>query len=380
VERDIPNISATQVILLTTGCALMLPYTFMPILKMPNINQDVWIVLSLSLVYSIIIDAPIIILIKIFKCKDINDIINAVTNPLIGRVIASLYIILFVLNFITYASIIMQFILTSIIPNTPYFVVLLITLAPSAYATIKGGGVLARISVFFMPCLFLTIITFALFGISDMDISKLLPAFGDSTLAEINKNAFISASRSLDVVILFVFNAQLKKKVNLTRVYFSSIILYIIFMLLILLPIIMVLGHKYAGMALNPYYTYARQVKFYDSLERLQALSVLVSFPGMILRLGTYGYLACNMLYKMVNKKFNKNGIVGVFYVFTFAILVVPNWRSVAIILLTQDMWVYSYIVFLIKTLIPLLLLLTYLIRNSLKKNRKDHSCSKLKF
>lgn len=50
------SITATQLMMLAVGSSFMFPYTFMPILNAPPANQDVWLVLLLSIVYCLYCD------------------------------------------------------------------------------------------------------------------------------------------------------------------------------------------------------------------------------------------------------------------------------------------------------------------------------------
>ncbi|MDR2267168.1 MAG: spore germination protein [Christensenellaceae bacterium] len=361
------KISALQLILLAVGVALMLPYTFMPIIKSAETTRSLILTITLSIVYLLILDAPIIFLMKKHQGASAHEIFGSIAGSKFSKVISVVYILLFAFLLFSYALIVVQFLKTSIIPTVPTTVVLSAILVPAVYIVFKGGGVLARISVFFVPIMLFTILLFSIFGVPDMDIKRILPIVGSDSILSVNKAALIVATRVSEVLIIFSFANHLRKTQSTTKIYLITICMYSIFLVLMVLPTVLVLGQKYASMTLNPYYTYARQIKFYDSIERLHALSALAGFPCMILRLSTYGVMASKMFSNIALAKHTKVFTLAFFIVIFITLLLALSYGFFANTIII-DTNTYIVISIIAKCILPLVFVVIYLIKKALVK------------
>jgi hypothetical protein len=225
----------------------------------------------------------------------------------------------------------------SITPGIPEWGITLAVLIAAFANSYKGVGVLARVSVIFVLILLFSILLFALFSIPDLDISRLLPVYEKSNFMELNKCAILIATISTEATILVFFGGCINEKLSIKRTYITSITIYLICLIIIVLPTIMILGNKYAPMLLNPYYTFARQIKLYDSLERFHILSILAGFPCIIMRIGTKSLIGKEIIDTIFKKK-TRNGIV--ILVFILVIMISMNmFKNFKIVLLNLNFY-----------------------------------------
>ncbi|MDR0751522.1 MAG: spore germination protein [Christensenellaceae bacterium] len=304
---DRNKLSNFGLIFLIIGNALMLPYLTMPILKISS-SKNILLLLILSLLYMVLLDAPLLYYANKRKNASLQRCADKNRNALV-KIAGCVYLILIGYIIYVYANIIVQFIKIVITPGLSYWVIVSTIIATSVVLTVKGIKILLRVAVFFVPLLLFSILLFAIFSIPDLDATRLLPIYEKTTFIEINKIAILQATLTSEVVILVFFTSYVNHGISVKKLYFVSLMGIVVFLTITILPTIMILGNKYPTLLLNPYYTFARQIKFYDSLERFHALSVLAGFPCMIMRLSTK-CLTVNEIIKEVFKIVKTRGFV----------------------------------------------------------------------
>jgi hypothetical protein len=129
-----------------------------------------------------------------------------------------------------------------IYPNTPAWAILIYLAVPACYTSFKGAGTIGRMASFFVPFIFVTITVFFIFSINDMKLRELQPVLADSTFFQLNKGAFLTASRYSEILIFFVFSYYLGEKASIVKTYFVSISVFRASFMLILLPTMLVLA------------------------------------------------------------------------------------------------------------------------------------------
>ena len=330
-------ITPVQLIMMAVGSALMFPYTVMPILNTPPQNQDVWIVLLIAIVYVAIFSVPSLIIINKFRGFSLNEMAEMIMGKVLGKVVLLLFSIVFIICFCNCMLIAVIFASISVFPETPSWAFLVFMLGPISYASYKGAGTVARLATFIIPFVMFTVIVFFLMGINLMELRVLLPIFQDSSLIDLNKGAFFTAARFTEILIFLVFSFFLGQKVSINKIYTKALIIFAVFYLLILLPTILVLGIDKAQNAFNPYFIFTRQVYGFAFIERVQALNLLAWFPGALMKLIIYSFMASYLL-SGVFKTNNHKGFVIPISIFGFIYCLIP-WvnKSDIILLLVSD-------------------------------------------
>lgn len=361
-----PTISSLQLMFLTVGCALMFPYTYMPILTNDPKNQDVWVSLMFSTLYLVVLNAPLVYIMSRFRGLTITQVFDLIAGSVLGKVISVIFSVIFLMCFYSCLVIAQQFINTSLMPETPAIALSIIALIPATYASIKGAGVIARISVFIYFLVFTTVLVFGVFGIPKMDINNLKPVLADSSFMDINKGAFINAARFTEINMLFVFSYFLKKEVSVRKVYFIVVIMFVVLFSAMLLPVLLTLGYEYAKLTLNPYFVFTKQVKFYEMLEKVQSLNTFVWFPGTLIKTAAYNFMLsfiCAQLFKKVHRTY----FAVMFSVLVAIISSIKALNNTLVsYMMINNVWPIS--IFSVSAVLPLILVIVY----RLNKKRTD--------
>jgi len=356
------TITSVQLLMMSVGSALMFSYTFMPILDTPPANQDVWIVLIISAFYTTILSIPALILANRFRGLSVNEMTELILGKFLGKVASFLFFALFLFCFAACMSIAAIFASIAIFPETPIWAFLLYAIVPISYASYKGVGTIGRLATFIVPFVMLTIIIFFLMGTDMMELRVLRPVLADSSFLQLNEGGFLTAARFSEILMFLVFAVFLEQKVSINKTYIKSVGIFVFFFALILLPTLLVLGVDLARNAFNPYFLYTRQVQGYDFIEKVQAFNTLAWFPGVILKLTLYNFMACYILSGIFKTKSHQSFVIPLSIVgFCFCLMPFMN-KSDVILHLASDQ-VFPWIVFPITSVLPLLILSTYLIR-----------------
>ena len=357
-----PIITTVQLMMLAVGSALVFPYTFMPILNVPNSNQDVWFVLLLALVYILVINAPLLFLINKFRGLTVNQITETIMGKIIGKAAALVFVLFFMYCFIACSLITTHFMKSYLFSATPRWVLLLFSVVPVCYASYKGAGTIGRLSVFVVPFVMVTIVFFLLFGINKMDLSVFKPILADSTFLNLNLGAFLTASRYSEILIFFVFSCYLSKTASINKTYAVALVSFGVLFMLILVPTVAVLGVDLAKIDWNPYYVYTRQVNALSFLERLQAFNTLAWFPTTVLKLAIYIFMAARVLSLVFKAKSHKKFVIPITAIGFIACLIPFMSNSGTIKILSSDR-VFPWVILPVTFVLPCLLIAVYLIR-----------------
>ncbi len=357
-----PIITTVQLMMLAVGSALVFPYTFMPILNVPNSNQDVWFVLLLALVYILVINGPLLFLINKFRGLTVNQITETIMGKIIGKAAALVFVLFFMYCFIACSLITTHFMKSYLFSATPRWVLLLFSVVPVCYASYKGAGTIGRLSVFVVPFVMVTIVFFLLFGINKMDLSVFKPILADSTFLNLNLGAFLTASRYSEILIFFVFSCYLSKTASINKTYAVALVSFGVLFMLILVPTVAVLGVDLAKIDWNPYYVYTRQVNALSFLERLQAFNTLAWFPTTVLKLAIYIFMAARVLSLVFKAKSHKKFVIPIAAIGFIACLIPFMSNSGTIKILSSDR-VFPWVILPVTFVLPCLLIAVYLIR-----------------
>ena len=357
-----PIITTVQLMMLAVGSALVFPYTFMPILNVPNSNQDVWFVLLLALFYILVINAPLLFLINKFRGLTVNQITETIMGKTIGKAAALVFVLFFMYCFIACSLITTHFMKSYLFSATPRWVLLLFSVVPVCYASYKGAGTIGRLSVFVVPFVMVTIVFFLLFGINKMDLSVFKPILADSTFLNLNLGAFLTASRYSEILIFFVFSCYLSKTASINKTYAVALVSFGVLFMLILVPTVAVLGVDLAKIDWNPYYVYTRQVNALSFLERLQAFNTLAWFPTTVLKLAIYIFMAARVLSLVFKAKSHKKFVIPITAI-GFIACVIPFMSNSGTIKILSSDRVFPWVILPVTFVLPCLLIAVYLIR-----------------
>mgnify|MGYP000023241616 CR=1 FL=1 len=357
-----PFITALQLVFMTSGSALVFPYTFMPILNTPPSNQDVWIVLIMTIAYMFLLNIPLLVITNNFRGLSFNETFEMILGKFFGKLMALFYVLFFAYCFTACMLIVSMFINLYLFPDTPTWGLLVTILIAVCYAAYNGAGTIGRLSTIFVPIIIFTIVTFFLMGLGKMDWGVLRPVLADSKFIDMNIGAFLTAARYSETIIFFLFAQYIDEKVNINKTYIRAVLTFAVNFMLILLPTILVLGIDFARIAWNPYYVYTRQVKALGFLERMQAINTLAWFPLALLKLSLYNYMASNVFSEIVGAKSHKSFVIPI-AVLGFIVCLVPILDTSSTIELLRSDRIFPFVTLPVIFVFPLIIMIVFLIR-----------------
>lgn len=301
--KAINKITLWQMICMVTISRIMHTYTYLPILLTEPRNQDSWLQIILTIPYSILFSLPLLLLVNKFKNEQTIDMATKIWGKLGGKIFIGTMVIFLFFCGVTCLAMAVSFINNYIFYFTPYYIIMLFVLVPALYISIKGISTIARLSVIIFIVILASIILFFLLGIPQMEFSNLLPIMQDSNLWVFNQGAIIEGSKFSDIIIIFLLYFHLENVKQINKSYFSTLFLSITIIIFIIIPVFTVLGVELATKVWNPYYFFVRQIEVYDFIQRVEIISVIVWFSGVIIKSSIYLYLASYYIAKIFNTR-----------------------------------------------------------------------------
>jgi len=360
--RKKPLITSFQLVMMALGSALVFPYMFMPILNGPPANQDVWFVLILTLPYIIVINAPILFIMRRFRGRSAAETFEMIMGKPIGKTFAFFNVLFFIFCSTACMDITGLFIKIYFMSETPFWAIIVFLIVPLAYLSFKGAGAIGRSAPFLIMFLIFTIFFFFIFGIGKMDPKDLQPVLAESTFFDLNLGAFLTAARYSEILILFVFSFYLSKQANIIKAFGVALSVFAVCFMLILLPTIMVLGDEYARHSFSAYYSFAGQVEAFGFITRVQALFVLALFPVAILKVTMYNYMASHVLAGVLGAKSHRAFVIP-FAAVSFAVCMIPVMQKThTFLFLTSDRF-FPFVILPVIFVIPVIMLIVYFFR-----------------
>lgn len=347
--------------------------TIMPIIHLGPANQDIWIMMILSIIYCLLLNLPILFLAMRFSNLTIVQYMERIFGKFLGKIIGILYGIYFVRIAIIYYYVEIQMIQTVFMDELHPLIIIISLVIVSIYVVTKGLEVSVRTVEFFGPLIITSLILIIALGFNNIDMTVLLPIYADSSLSSINIGALEASLIFTDPNILSMGFPNLKNKKDAFKIVVKSKILSQIVIILMIIATQVSLGIEQARHSNFPFLTYVRLVRTYSIFERIEAGFLIIWLIIVMTRVVSYLYISARAFKEVSNKK-NINpfiyviGIllaIAVFYIsyvnpkIEFLFSGHRNYR--------ED---YYYIIF--NIVIPLIAILIYFIRRKdLKKLEK---------
>lgn len=326
-------------------------------------KQDAWIVILVALLIGIVFIWIYTELQNAFPGKNYIEMIISILGKKVGLPLSLLYAVFWLWPAARNLREFGELIGTTLLPETPLFIILVIFILISLYALLKGVEVFARTSEIVMPVItfFILSLFIMIFISGEVDFSNLKPILAEGFLPVL-KSAYpnVSLFPYGEIFIFSMYWCYADEKETIRKTTMLAAILTGVLLSMTLIMDISVLGVKYASLATIPFLETVRLVNIGDVITNVDALGILLMFLG--------GF------YKMT---LFLNGVVLVL----ITIFKLKNYKVVLVLVSLFLLWVsfvfepsyayhrwmtpfdtdYFYIVFL--QIIPALLLLIYWIK-----------------
>jgi len=331
--------------------------------------QESWLVV----IFAFIIFIPSVFmygaLINRFKDKNLIQIVIQIFGPILGRIISVIYLI-FCLS-ITMFNItdLTDITKTSMLPTTPYIILVMMCILITAWAVRSGLRVLTIYSKMYVFLASFIIILSIIFLFNVIEIGNLFPIFSLPLKKYVQGIHILNAIPfgELVVFLLIAPNVQMNKKQTYKYFFLGASIGAFSFFLTVLRDI-SVLGETF-GMFVFPSLVAFRLIRITEAITRIEILFIVILIILLIFKISILYYVTVITVSQIFNLKKYKNIVLSVgFFLMTAAIVLSAN--SIQHTLAAQNgapfIWVTLQIIF------PFILLLISLIFNI--KSPKEES------
>ena len=360
----VEKLTSRQGILLITICRIATILTIMPTIHIEPANQDIWIVILLSSIYTILISLPVIFLSNKFSNLNFIGVMGKIFGKFLGGIIGFIYVLFYIRIGILYTYITTQMIRTSFLPDNKPVITIISLIICSIYISSKGSITIGRYVELFVPVILGSIIIFAILGYNKIDLSILLPIFKDSTFWDINLGAIKLTYLFIDLSVLIMIIPKLENKKDTNKIFISSVFLSVIFILITVILVQTALGIEQAKHSNYPFLSYIRIIRAYSIFERMESIYILIWIIAMMIKISTYIYIA-NESMKELFKKVSGNKflyIIGGICILTTWYIADINTKYIELNIVSRIEYIYYFIH---KSLIPLIGLFVYFIRRN---------------
>lgn len=364
------GISSRQAILLITICRIVSVLTIMSPIYMGPANQDIWIVVLTSFIYTILTTIPILFLSNKFNNLTIIQYMEKIFGKFVGKFVVIIYTIFYTRIAILFFYISIQMIRSSFMPDTKPIITTVVLMISCVYIASKGIDVIARFAEMFVPIILIMISIFIVLGYNNVDLSVLLPIYKDSTFLNINYGAIQLTFTFIDINILAMITPKLESKKEINSIFIKSVLYSLVFVLASVVATQGSLGVEQARHSNFPFLAYIRRIKAYSIFERIESIYIIMWILAMIIKITTYIYIS-NQGVKEIFKKKSGNMflyIMGAIVALATFYIAEINPIIPEIMEIKSPEYVYY---FAHKTLIPLIAVIVYLFRKKTFENQQ---------
>lgn len=318
----------------------------------PEADQDTWIALLASLLWTLPAVMIYARLIRLMPGRDIYNMAEAATGKIIGKIISVLFALycLFVSSLVlnSYAG----FAHMTSLFNTPIAVVTLILTSAGLYLAKIGVESLGKWSAIAFFILFISTLFMVVLSIKAFNITNLLPVMFHS-LTEIGGVSFKLASFPIgDIVIILALAHGFSKETNSYKLFLLATVSATVFLTAVFTHTCGLLGTEGITAFYFPNYKAAGLVRIGSFLERIEALMGIVYILAGTAKMAA-GFIGAG------------RGVSKVFNLSSYKSIIIPigltaaAWAAVMfrnIVELFDFMRIYPYYAPVFQFLIPLII------------------------
>lgn len=361
------KISSFQCTFLLVVIKLTTLYISLPAAVAPPFNQDIWIVELLSLLYIFLICFPILFLLNKHPNLTLIEIFQKILGKLLGNIIALIYVCFIIFLICVNNCHLVQFIGSAIMPETPFYVIIIFSLVPCGYIVSKGLETMVRSVQLFIPIVFFIVILCVVLNLPQMDFTTFRPFLIDSKFIDLNIGAINIATRFYEIILLSILSTNLNNSKDINKTFINTNLLYTSVLIIITLSIQAVLGIEFTKHAKFPYFLFTRQINVLNYIQRIESINVLSWFLGVFLKTSIYCYAASISLKQITNTKDYKIFVFPVLIIMSIIVLKTNISKAVVFYkIISYKVFPYISIIFIF--IIPLLVVFIYFIRKRLFK------------
>lgn len=277
---------------------------------------------------------------------------------MVGRIIALLYIIIFLLVASLYLRIFIDFLTITVLNNTPATLIILCLLIPGVYAVRSGAEVFARTSevilVVFLP---LAIILLLAAATENPDWRNLMPV-GFISMRDLTHAVYLNLWHFANVILVLNLAYFSPRREQIPRLLLIFLVVLTVFLSIALLVNIITLGVAITSRSTFPLFEIARSASYAGFIRNTEPLFVSIFMLGIFVSVVSFWIIACystQQVFRLKDYRFlaAPSAIIIAFQ----AVLIAPNTFGVFRILRHSAPLLFGFFFVLIPFLLYILLL-----------------------
>lgn len=367
--KDNIRITSYQTILLIIAFRIVLAFSYLPAINTPPGNQDNWIMILLSMFYTMILCFPILFLSNKFKDFTLVEYLELIFGKVLGKIIGFFYSLVFLLFAIIFVSIMVEILDAIMFPETPTWVTSFIMIITCIYVCYKGLEAIGRGAEIFVPLILAVIIIIPILGLDVLDFSVFLPILSDSSFKDINSGAIDIGIKFLDILILAMIVPYLDKREDLNKIFMKSLVYSILIIVLMIIVVQAALGIEQAKHANFPFFTFTRLINVFEIVHRIESIYVIIWIISNIAKITGYLFFSTVALSQTLKKRDNKAYIIPMAIIMFVISIIIKEKRS--ILAVKEPLDKISLFASLISIfIIPMIALIVYFFRRNTLKDK----------
>ncbi|MDA8441232.1 MAG: endospore germination permease [Peptococcaceae bacterium] len=280
------RISTRQLIFLLFCLAIGSMLFTLPKMMINQAQQDVWLVLLLSLFF----DSCFGVIIYVLSLRHPNQTMVQYCETLFGKWLGKLAGLVFVIYFagisIQILMVVVDYLATVMMPETPKLAFSLLILLICAYTVDAGLEVIARVSEVIAPVIVGSLCLIITLSINNVHLEYLEPVF-QHTFGEIVQSSFLPTTWLGNLIVAGMLLPQHNNKHKTLLAILAATTAIVVGLMIILVETIAVIGVNLSSTQIYPIYRLVQMISVGDFLEHVESLLVIIwvagSFIGVIL-------------------------------------------------------------------------------------------------
>lgn len=358
-----PTITSRQLVALMTTSRIALAISIMPTINIPPHNQDTWIVVLLSIVYTHILLAPLLFLANRFKDQSMIGYLEVLYGKTIGRIIGCLYGLYFLTNAFNASTLQSELVSTSILFDTPEYLIVIGMMITCIYSVSRGVEASLRAAEVLAPVALGIIVILLLFGINNFKYYLLLPILSDSSLIDVNLGALELSSFYSEIFYLTMLIPYLEDKDDINKIYIKSIVYPLGLLAIIVIICQISLGVDHMEHSNFPFLLYVRSIDLFELVERIDSIAVVAWIMTSLTRVSAF-LLISVFAFREILEKDERDKIILPILGLILAIMTFWTISSRSVIIYRGDYNLIRVILFVGLTIVvPILTCIVYFFR-----------------
>ena len=284
------KISNRQVMLLLVTSVLATGLLTFPSLTTAQAKQDAW----LSVIIAAIIGLTTILVTVSLGWRFPGKTIVEYSVDILGKIPGKVIGFIFVWFFFYLTAIVVrefsEFIVTVFMDNTPIIVFISTILFACAIAIYCGLEVIARVNEMMLTLVIISFLIFMSLAVGQMDLARLTPVLAEGIIPVL-KGAIPAAGWFGEVVTIAFLLPYINRPELAKRAGIMSIFILCFLHSVGVVASIVVFGAEQTGRMQFPAFMVARNVSIAGTLERVEALFMLIWVTGVFAKITIYYYV-----------------------------------------------------------------------------------------